>query len=181
MVISLQPNQMLLIEPTEKYPALITTFPSMERPFQPKIPVKFENSEPNSLHPDIITQIYQEPNKAVLLYHTIGNKEYGVDVKTNRIIEIINLDTKMYEPVNEELYLNFSENEDDDVPYDEPVNEELYLNFSENKDDDVPYDDDIFDDDYYEDDDVPYDDIFDDDYYKDDDEIPNEDKYSFKY
>jgi len=49
-----------LFEATNEHPAIIETFPSMERPFEPAVPIPLEESDTNSLHPHSIYQMYQE-------------------------------------------------------------------------------------------------------------------------
>jgi len=64
-----------LFEATSEHPAIIETFPSMERQFEPPVPVPIEESEPNSLHPHSIYQMYQEEMEYENYYaYTIDDK-----------------------------------------------------------------------------------------------------------
>ncbi|KAG4099710.1 hypothetical protein H8356DRAFT_1273606 [Neocallimastix lanati (nom. inval.)] len=104
-----------LFEATEEHPAIIETFPSLERPFVPAVPVTLEESDVNSLHPHSIYQMYQDEMEFENYYaYTIDNKEYIIDPTTNRVLEIHNLDTDDYMLVEEELYLDFSGSSSED-------------------------------------------------------------------
>jgi len=104
-----------LFEATEEHPAIIETFPSLERPFVPAVPVPLEESDVNSLHPHSIYQMYQDEMEFENYYaYTIDNKEYIIDPTTNRVLEIHNLDTDDYMLVEEELYLDFSGSSSED-------------------------------------------------------------------
>jgi len=103
-----------LFEATNEHPAIIETFPSMERPFEPAVPVPLEESDINSLHP-YSYQMYQEEMEVDKYYaYTIEDKEYIIDPSTNRVLEIHDLTTDEYSLVEEELYLDFSGSEDSD-------------------------------------------------------------------
>jgi len=98
-----------LFEGTSEHPAIIETFPSMERPFEPAVPVPLEESDNNYLHPHSIYQMYQEDMEVDKYYaYTIEDKEYIIDPSTNRVLEIHDLTTDEYSLVEEELYLDFS-------------------------------------------------------------------------
>jgi len=104
-----------LFEATSEHPAIIETFPSMERPFEPAVPVPLEESDNNYLHPHSIYQMYQEDMEVDKYYaYTIEDKEYIIDPSTNRVLEIHDLTTDEYSLVEEELYLDFSGSEDSD-------------------------------------------------------------------
>jgi len=115
-----------------KYPAIFVTFPSMERPFKPVLPVEYDERDPNHLYPcvykasncqksssnssqdsDNYADNNESDNEKLLFFHILFNKQYGIDIYTNRVMEIYNMDTKEYENVNGELYLNFDELDDD--------------------------------------------------------------------
>ncbi|ORX60968.1 hypothetical protein BCR36DRAFT_4366 [Piromyces finnis] len=103
-----------LFEATNDHPAIIETFPSMERPFVPAVPVQLEESDVNSLHPHSIYQMYQDEMEYENYYaYTIDDKEYIIDPTTNRVLEIHDLNTDEYMLVEEELYLDFSGSSDD--------------------------------------------------------------------
>jgi len=104
-----------LFEATNEHPAIIETFPSMERPFEPAVPVPLEESDTNSLHPHSIYQMCQEEMEFENYYaYTIDDKEYIIDPTTNRVLEIHDLTTDEYVLVEEELYLDFSGSDDSD-------------------------------------------------------------------
>jgi len=103
-----------LYEATNEHPAIIETFPSLERPFVPSVPVPLEESDINSLHPHSIYQMYQDEMEFENYYaYTIDDKEYIIDPTTNRVLEIHDLITDEYMLVEEELYLDFSGSSDD--------------------------------------------------------------------
>jgi len=103
-----------LFEATKDHPAIIETFPSLERPFVPAVPVPLEESDINSLHPHSIYQMYQDEMEYENYYaYTIDDKEYIIDPTTNRVLEIHDLNTDEYMLVEEELYLDFSGSSDD--------------------------------------------------------------------
>ncbi|OUM57018.1 hypothetical protein PIROE2DRAFT_65241 [Piromyces sp. E2] len=103
-----------LYEATSEHPAIIETFPSLERPFVPSVPVPLEESDTNSLHPHSIYQMYQEEMEYENYYaYTIDDKEYIIDPTTNQVLEIHDLNTDEYMLVEEELYLDFSGSSDD--------------------------------------------------------------------
>jgi hypothetical protein len=103
-----------LFEATSDHPAIIETFPSLERPFVPAIPVPLEESDVNSLHPLSYTQMYQDDMEYESYYaYTIDDKEYIIDPTTNRVLEIHDLNTDEFMLVEEELYLDFSGSSDD--------------------------------------------------------------------
>jgi len=104
-----------LYEATNDHPAIIETFPSLERPFVPSVPVPLEESDINSLHPHSIYQMYQEDMEFENYYaYTIDDKEYIIDPTTNRVLEIHDLNTDEYILVEEELYLDFSGSSSED-------------------------------------------------------------------
>lgn len=103
-----------LYEATSDHPAIIETFPSLERPFVPSVPIPLEESDINSLHPHSIYQMYQDEMEYENYYaYTIDDKEYIIDPTTNRVLEIHDLNTDEYMLVEEELYLDFSGSSDD--------------------------------------------------------------------
>jgi len=104
-----------LFEATKEHPAIIETFPSLERPFVPAVPVPLEESDANSLHPHSIYQMYQDEMEFENYYaYTIDDKEYIIDPTTNRVLEIHDLVTDEYMLVEEELYLDFSGSSSED-------------------------------------------------------------------
>jgi len=104
-----------LYEATTDHPAIIETFPSLERPFEPAVPVPIEESDINSLHPHSIYQMYQDEMEYENYYaYTIDDKEYIIDPTTNRVLEIHDLVTDEYMLVEEELYLDFSGSSSED-------------------------------------------------------------------
>jgi len=104
-----------LFEATSDHPAIIETFPSLERPFEPAVPVPLEESDVNSLHPHSIYQMYQDEMEYENYYaYTIDDKEYIIDPTTNRVLEIHDLVTDEYMLVEEELYLDFSGSSSED-------------------------------------------------------------------
>ena len=125
-------NSKETLNATKNYPEIYVTFPSNERPFKPVLPVKYEERDPNYLYPCVYScQNYQKlnnndhkdsnhyndkesDNDMLLYYHIIYNKQYGIDIFTNRVMEIYNMDTKVYENIKGELYLNFNEVDDGD-------------------------------------------------------------------
>lgn len=107
-----------LFEETTEHPAIIETFPSLERPFVPAVPVPIEEADEDHLHPYQIYQAcpqdcdpqQQQPEGDFENYYayTIEDKEYIIDPATNRVLEIHDLATDEYMMVEEELYLDFS-------------------------------------------------------------------------
>lgn len=105
-----------LYEATNDHPAIIETFPSLERPFVPAVPIPLEESDINSLHPHSIYQTYQDDMEYENYYaYTIEDKEYIIDPSTNRVLEIHDLNTDEYMLVEEDLYLDFSGSDDSDT------------------------------------------------------------------
>jgi len=122
-----------LFRAEDNHPAIFVTFPSSERPFKPALPVKYKKRDPNYLYPrayspssrqtsnpdepkdsdDPCDEKASDHDETLLYYHIICNKQYGVNISTNRVMKIYNMDTNEYEDVNVELYLNLDEIDDD--------------------------------------------------------------------